>query len=260
MLLPLILQGCGTLIPGSRLQVDVRKYCFSFDGGKVFYQEERYDYRILSEKSRDRYYVNMYDVEKRRHRRIARSALMEVSPSGPILYLGKDWKKKDSKDLYVYDYVSRKKAPVLIRGMDVDKPYISIAGIEWLSGGDIIAEIGLTSENPCEWVGKEEPQGKGRIIKRTLVIDDRGARIEDGGRELPGRKGYRLVSPDGRYQLKEDPFERYFMFHTGLYIEDRESGERIYITKDSRIMSFFEGMGYLFGYVGFGIVQALGIK
>ncbi len=50
------------------------------------------------------------------------------------------------------------------------------------------------------------------------------------------------------------------MFHTGLYIEDRESGERIYITKDSRIMSFFEGMGYLFGYVGFGIVQALGIK
>ncbi len=253
-------QGCGTLLPGARRQVDIRKYCFSYDGRKVFYQQDRYDYKILSEKSRDRFYVYVYDVKKRRHRKIARSALMEVSPSGPIVFMGRDWKRKESADLYIYDYEKGMKEPLEVTGSSEKAPYISILGVEWLSDRDLIAEIGLSSENPCMWIGKGDKEESGSIIRETMTVDGNGARIIDNEVELPQRKSCLLTSPDGRYELKEEPFDRYFMFHTSLYLEDKEGKKKIYITKDSRILSIFEGMGYLLKYIGFGILQAFGIK
>jgi len=254
------LQGCGTVLPGARRQVDVRKYCFSCDGSRVFYQEDRYDYKMLSEKSRDRFYVFMYDVRKRKHRKIARSALMEVSPSGPVVYLGKDWRREDSADLRVLDYERRVNQPIGVMGMLEEYPYISISEIDWISDRDIVAGVGLSGENPCGWMKKIEGGEEGRIIRKTMVVDGDEAMIVDDERELPGRKVCRTVSPDGRYELKEEPYERRFMFHTSLYLEDGESKKRTYITKDSHILSVMEGTGYMMQYIGFGVLHVLGIK
>lgn len=259
-ILTAILQGCGTLIPGARRQVDIRKYSFSYDGKKVFYQEDSYEYKMLSDKNRSRFYVYLYDVEKRRHKKIARSAVLEVSPSGPVAYVGRDWKREDSADLYLFDYELGRKSPVEVEGLPEKRPFISISGIEWINDRDIIARVGLTEENPCRWIRKGETADIGDVIAGTLSVDGDVAGLVKDERGLPERKFHRLISPDGRYELKEDQVERHFMFHTSLYMEDKEEERRIYITKESKIMSIVEGAGYIIKYIGFGFLHVLGVK
>ena len=254
-----VIQGCGTLIPGARRQVDLQKYAFSYDGEKVFYQECRYKYSILSEKSRERMFVYIYETGKRKHRMIARSALMEVSPKGPYVYLGKDWGAKWSDDLILYDYRSRRATPIPVEGMKEGEPFIYISGIEWISEKDILADVALNPENPCEWrKGREKDNIS--VIRKGMIIQRGEAELIDEDLELPLVKKWSSASPDGRYILREERGDRYFEFHSTLYIEEIASGKRIYIIKDSRIRSFFEGVGYLFKYLSFGLLHIVGVK
>lgn len=256
-LLAFFLPGCGTFFPGARRQVDVINYSFSYDGSKVFYLEDRYAYKLISEKSRDRMYVCEYDVKRRKHRKIGRSAIMEVSPSGPFVYLGGDWKKKESPDLVRYDYSDLSKKQFSVKELPEDKKYMYIKSIEWETDKDIIAEVGITDKNPCGWRRKDEVE---TITRTKVAVSGSDADILENGIDIPEVKPRCLVSNDGRYILREEPAEKFFMFHTSLYIDDRKTGKRIYITRDSHLLSFFEGAGYILKYLGFGMLHAVGIK
>ena len=255
----LLLQGCGTLIPGPRRQVYVRNYGFSHDGSKVLYQEERYSYRMLSEKSRSRLYVYMYDVKTRKHRKIARSAVMEVSPDSPTVLLGGDWHRENTDDLYVFDYSQNAMNPVNVSDAPDNYPFMLIQSIDWLSDGDIVADVVFSATNPCEWVNNKNNPPRSKILKRPMIIEAMDARITERRDEIDKKKPRLLHSPDGRFLLGEEPYEKYFMFHTSLYLEDPAEEKRLYITKDSHLRSMIEGVGYMGKYIFFGILKGIGL-